>query len=170
MSDGTRTATTDASGEYTIADVPPGSYEVTASKEGYESLTSSVTVISGASSVLDFSLNQNPTVPNIMWVDSISLSKNGRNLFIDVKVVTASAVLPGAELALSLECSNGRAWNFSGITDTAGLVRFKLNKPPAGNYLAMVNSLTCNGFTWDMSKGITSASYAVNSINGKTTK
>jgi thermitase len=170
VSDGTRTATTDTSGGYTIADVPPGSYEVTASKEGYESSTSSVTIISGASSVLDFSLNQNPTVPNTMWVDSINFSKNGKNLFIDVKVVTATTVLPNAELALSLECSNGEVWNFSGTTDTAGLVRFKLNKPPAGNYLARVNSLTCSGFTWDISKGITSASYNVNSINGKTTK
>jgi thermitase len=170
VSDGSRAATTDTSGEYTIADVPPGSYEVTASKEGYGSSTSSVTVISGASSVLNFSLNQNPTVPNIMWVDSIALSKNGRNLFIEVKVVTASSVLPGAEVALSLECSTDKAWNFSGTTDTAGLVRFKLNKPPAGNYLATVNSLTCNGFAWDMSKGITSASYTPNSINGRTTK
>jgi thermitase len=170
VSDGTRTATTDASGKYTIADVPPGSYEVTASKEGYQSSTSSVTVVSGASSVMHFFLNQNPTVPNIMWVDSISFSKNGRNLFIEVKVVTASAVLPGAELALSLECSNGKVWIFSGTTDTAGLVRFKLNKPPVGNYLAKVNRLTCSGFTWDMSKGITSASYTANSINGKTNK
>jgi thermitase len=170
VSDGTKTATTDASGEYTIAGVPPGDYEVTASKEGYESSTSSVTVVSGGSSVLDFSLNQNPPVSDTMWVDSISFIKNGRNLFIEVKVVTATTVLSGTELALSLECSNGKVWNFSGTTDTAGLVRFKLNKPPVGNYLATVNSLTYSGFTWDTSKGITSASYTANSIKGKTAK
>jgi thermitase len=166
VTDGTRTATTDASGEYTIAGVPPGDYEVTASKEDYESSTSSVTVVSGGSSVLDFSLNQNPTVPNTMWVDSISFIKNGRNLFIEVRVVTASGVLPGAKVGLSLECSNGEVWNFSGTTDTPGLVRFKLNKPPSGTYLATVNSLTCSGFNWDMSKGVTSTSYTTNSIRG----
>jgi len=166
VSDGTRTATTDASGEYTIAGVPPGDYEVTASKEGYKSSTSSVTVVSGGSSVLDFSLNQNPPVSDTMWVDSIIFIKNGRNLFIEVRVVTASGVLPGAKVGLSLECSNGEVWNFSGTTDTPGLVRFKLNKPPSGTYLATVNSLTCSGFNWDMSKGVTSTSYTTNSIRG----
>jgi thermitase len=161
VSDGTRTATTDASGKYTIAAVPPGTYEVTASKEGYESLTSSVAVISGATSVLNFSLNQKSPVPNTMWVDSLRFVKNGKNLFIQVSVVTASGVLPGAALGLSVECSNGEAWNFSGTTDTAGLLRFKLGKAPIGNYLATVVSLTCSGFTWDTSKGITSASYAL---------
>jgi len=159
VTDGTRTATTDASGKYIIADVPPGTYEVTAGKEGYQSLTSNVTVTSGATSVLNFSLEQNSPVPNTMWVDSLRFIKNGKNLFIEVRVVTASGVLPGAKVGLSLECSNGKVWGFSGITDTAGLVKFKVSKPPVGSYLlATVTSLTCSGFTWDTSKGMSSAS------------
>ena len=161
VTDGTRTATTDASGKYTIADVPPGSYEVTASKEGYQSLTSSVIVLSGATSVLNFSLDQKSPVTNAMWVDSIRFVTNGKNLFIEVRVVTASGVLPRAEVSLSLECNNGDVWNFSGTTNTAGLVRFKLGKAPIGSYLTTVNSLICSGFIWDTSKGITSASYAL---------
>ena len=161
VSDGTRTATTDASGGYTIADVPPGSYEVTASKAGYESLTSSLTVLSGETSVTDFSLNQKAPVTNAMWVDSICFVTKGKNLFIEVGVVTASGVLSGAEVSLSLECSNGEVWNFSGTTKTPGLVKFKLGKAPIGNYLTIVHSLTCSGFIWDMSKGITSTSYAL---------
>jgi thermitase len=161
VTDGTRTATTDASGKYTIADVPPGSYEVTVSKEGYESLTVSVTVVSGATSVMNFSLNQKSPATNTMWVDSIRFIKNGKNLFIEVKVVTASGVLPGAKVGLSLECTNSKVWSFSGTTDTAGLVRFKVSKTPVGSYLATINSLICSGFIWDASKGITSTSYAL---------
>jgi thermitase len=161
VTDGTRTTTTDTSGKYTIANVPPGSYEVTASKEAYESLTSSVTVVSGATSVMNFSLNQKSPATNTMWVDTIRLTKNGKNLFIEVRVMAASGVLPGAKVGLSLECANGKVWSFSGTTDTAGLVRFKASKTPVGSYLATVNSLTCSGFIWDMGKGITSASYAL---------
>jgi len=161
VSDGTRTTTTDATGKYTIASVPAGSYEVTASKEGYQNLTSSVIVLSGATSVLNFSLNQKSPVTDTMWVDSICFVEKGKNLFIEVGVVAASGVLSGAELSLSLECSNGEVWNFSGTTNTPGLVKFKLGKAPIGNYLTTVNSLTCSGFVWDMSKGITSTSYAL---------
>jgi uncharacterized membrane protein len=163
VSDGTRTATTDASGEYTIADVPPGSYEVTASKEGYESLTSSVAVISGATSVMDFSLNQKAPMINAMWVDSIGFVQKGKNLFVEAMVVTASGGLSGAEVGLSLECNNGEVWNFNGTTNNNGLVKFKLGKASVGDYLTTVTSLTCGGFVWDTSKGISSASYALSS-------
>jgi thermitase len=161
VSDGARTVTTDASGKYTIVDVPSGSYEVTASKEGYESLASVVTVISGATSVMNFALNQKSPMTDTMWVDSIGFVSNGKNLFIEVRVVTASGVLSGAQVSLSLECSNGELWNFSDTTNNNGLVRFKLGKAPIGNYLTTVNSLTCSGFIWDTSKGISSASYAL---------
>jgi hypothetical protein len=161
VTDGARTATTDALGKYTLADLPPGSYEVTASKEGYESTASSVTVTSGTISEMNFSLKQKPPVTNTMWVDSISFVNNGKNLFIEVIVVMANGALPGAEVGLSLECSNGEVWNFSGTTNTAGSVRFKLGKAPVGGYLTSVNSLVCSGFVWDTSKGLTSAGYAL---------
>jgi hypothetical protein len=96
-----------------------------------------------------------------MWVDSIRFIKSTRNLFVEVKVVTGSGVLPGARVGLSLECSSGKAWNFSGSTDTAGLVRFKVSRAPVGSYEARVNSLICSAFTWDMSKGVISATYAL---------
>jgi subtilisin family serine protease len=60
VTDGTRTTTTDATGKYTIADVPPGTYQVTATKSGYYSLSVAVTVVSGGSAVANFSLNQIP--------------------------------------------------------------------------------------------------------------
>jgi thermitase len=161
VSDGTRTAITDVLGEYTIADVPPGSYEVTASKEGYESTTYSVTVTSGATSEMNFSLNQKSPVIDGMRVDSIGFVRNGQNLFVEVMVVTARGGLSGADISVRLTCSNGEVWDFSGTTNNAGVFRFKLGKAPVGNYLTTVTSLICSGFTWDMSKGITSASYAL---------
>jgi thermitase len=161
VTDGTRTATTNASGKYTIADVPSGTYQVVASKVGYQSLTTSVAVVSGATSVKDFSLNQDPPVANAMWVDSIQFTKNGNNLVIEVKVVTASGVLPRAKVVLSLKCSNGRIWRLSGTTGTTGVVRFWVSRAPVGSYLSTVTSLTRSGFTWDRNRGITSASYAL---------
>jgi len=161
VSDGTRTTTTDASGIYTVANVPPGTYQVTASKEGYVSVTLTATVVSGGTSVMNFPLNSKPDPINIMWVDNIRFVEKGKNLFIEVSVVTASGVLPGAKVGLSLECSNGEVWNFSGITNTPGLVKFKLGKAPVGSYRITVDNLTCSDFIWDMSKGITSTSYAL---------
>jgi thermitase len=161
VTDGTRTATTDTSGKYTIADVPPGSYQGIASKEGYESQTVSVTVVSGGTAVVSFPLNQKPPAINAMWVDSIRFIKNRKDLFIEVKVMTASGVLPGAKVGLSLQCTNGKVWSFSGTTNTAGLVKFRVSRAPVGSYLATVNSLICSGFIWDTSKGITAASYAL---------
>jgi hypothetical protein len=141
--------------------VSPGSYQVTASKEGYESLTSTVTLVSGGTAVVNFSLNQKSPPTNTMWVDSIRFIKNRTNLFVEVRVLTARGVLPRAKVGLRLECSNGKVWSFSGTTNTAGVVRFRVSGAPVGSYLVTVNSLTRSGFTWDTSKGITSASYAL---------
>jgi uncharacterized membrane protein len=158
VTDGTRTATTDATGKYTIANVPPGTYHVTASKEGSVSVTSAVTVVSGGTVMINFSLS--PRTP-AMWVDSIRFIKSGKNLIIEVKVVTASGVFHREKVGLRLQCSNGKVWSFSSTTNTAGLVRFNVSRAPVGSYLATVNSLIRSGFIWDKSKGITSANYAL---------
>ena len=161
VSDGTRMTTTDATGKYNIANVPPGTSQVTASKEGYVSVTLTATVVSGGTAVMNFSLNPKPDPINIMWVDSIRFITCGKNLFIEVSVVTASGVLVGANVGLTLACSTGELWNFSGTTNTGGLVKFRLGKAPVGGYVTTVTSLTCSEFTWDTTKGITAASYAL---------
>ena len=161
VSDGTRTATTDASGEYTIADVPAGSYEVAACKEGYHSSMSTVMVVSGGTAVMNFSMNPKPAPDNTMWVDNIRFSMCGKNLFIEVSIATASGVVVGADVDLTVVCSTGELWNFSGTTNTAGFVKFKLGKAPVGSYVTTVTSLTCSGFIWDTTNGITTTSYAL---------
>jgi thermitase len=167
VTDGVRMTTTDVAGKYTITDVPPGSYEVTASKEDHESLTCTVTVASGATSVVNFSLGRRPAVTNAMWIDGIAFVQNGKNLFIQVSAVTSSGVLPGANVGLTLQCSSGELWDFSGVTSTAGVVRFKLGKASIGSYLTTVNSLICSGFVWDTSKGVTSAGYSLQLQSGQ---
>jgi thermitase len=161
VSDGTRTVLTDTAGQYTINDVHPTTYQVTTSKEGYVSVTLTATVVSGGTSVMNFYLNSKPAPIHTMWVDSIRFITCGKNLFIEIEVVTASGVLSGAEVNLRLECGNGEIWNFSGTTNNAGLVKFKLGKAPVGSYRITVDNLTCSDFIWDMSKGVTSASYAL---------
>ena len=49
-------ATTDSNGNYTLSNVPAGTYNVTASHSGYNSATSSVTVTAATSSTLNFQL------------------------------------------------------------------------------------------------------------------
>jgi len=58
VSDGSRTALTDTLGSYTIGNVPPGSYQVVADKEGYQTSSLTVNVLSGATAVANFSLNE----------------------------------------------------------------------------------------------------------------
>jgi len=47
-------ATTDSNGSYTINNVPPGSYTVTAWQEKYSTMTQKVTVAAGAAATADF--------------------------------------------------------------------------------------------------------------------
>jgi thermitase len=161
VTDGAWTAITDTSGEYTMADVPAGSYEVTASKEGYETTMSTVVVISGATSVMDYALVREAPAPDPMWVGSIGFVQNGKNLFIEVTVMTVGGPLSDADVGLSLQCGSNESWNFNGTSNTAGMVRFKLGKAPAGAYNVLITSLACSGFTWDTGKGVTAASYAL---------
>ncbi|MBI2919215.1 MAG: S8 family serine peptidase [Chloroflexi bacterium] len=65
VSDGTRSATTDASGAYTLASVPAGSYTVTASRTGYSSTSQTVSVVAGATATADFALSPVPTTGTI---------------------------------------------------------------------------------------------------------
>ena len=58
VSDGTRATLTDAAGQYSIGDVPPGSYAVEASKDGYETASLTADVFSEAAAVVSFSLNE----------------------------------------------------------------------------------------------------------------
>jgi subtilisin family serine protease len=54
-----------------------------------------------------------------------------------------------ATVAMTLTYQDGTAWAFSGTTDLAGQVTFKLVKASPGTYTAQVTDLTHATLTWD---------------------
>jgi thermitase len=168
VSDGSRSAVSDAGGQYTLLNVPEGNRTVTASKFGYESQSSSTTVTAGQTAHADFTLNAAVPTTGAMWADSIGFSPKGKNLFLNVAVSCDRGAVAGARLGLTLEWNGQQTWTYSGITDQAGTVRFKLGKPPGGDYVATLSSLTCDGYTWDRGSGVTSASYTFSRQTRKT--
>ena len=167
VTDGARSATTDANGNYVLSNVPAGSYTITASKDGYENSYLSVSVVSGQQSAADFVLIKMPTVAEPMWVNSITFNATGKNLSINIRVVAAGVAVPAASVEVGLVSSGGQSWRFSGTTDSSGTANFVVQKAPSGNYMATVTNITASGYSWDVSKGITSASYTVSGGGGK---
>ncbi|MDP2991007.1 MAG: S8 family serine peptidase, partial [Kiritimatiellota bacterium] len=93
VTDGTRTATTNSSGVYTLSGVPAGIFTVTASASGYTSQSQGVTVSSGATSTANFALSKPVTPPgNTMWVDSAAFAVNGSTLTVKMKVANPNPV------------------------------------------------------------------------------
>ncbi len=73
------TATTNASGVYTISGLAPGAKTLTASRAGFETQTASVTVTAGATATQNFSLASTdktaPTAPTNLTANAISPSQ-----------------------------------------------------------------------------------------------
>jgi len=63
----TRTATTDAAGNYEILNLPPGEYFVTVSKPGYDKAIGYVTVVPGGIAFHDFRLYRTDTLMSYYW-------------------------------------------------------------------------------------------------------
>jgi thermitase len=167
VSDGARTSLTDASGQYIIAGVPQGSYTVTASAAGYSHSSQAVLVVAGQAATANFALTElAPPPPELLWVEGIVFSVIGKNLRLNINVVSASGAVAGAQVAVQL--TNGiRNWNFTGITDSSGTASFVVAKAPAGSYVASVTAITMAGYTWDTTQGVTSASYTLKRGGGK---
>jgi uncharacterized protein YfaS (alpha-2-macroglobulin family) len=87
---------------------------------------------------------------------------SGRNLNIMVKTVSDGQALAGASVGLTVT-NGGQNWWFQGVTDASGSVTFTIAKAPAGTYEAKVSSLSAAGYEWDVSLGVTSASYTLGS-------
>jgi hypothetical protein len=104
---------TDALGQYDIANVPEGTYVVTASKNGYETSTSqNVNVIRTQTTIMNFTLTQLPT-----------------NGYIAGSVLDASTGNP-------IEGATVRAGDYSASTNATGNYSIEL---PAGTYTVEVS-------------------------------
>jgi hypothetical protein len=159
VSDGMRNATTDANGSYTISNVPPGKYTVTASAAGYLSSSQAVSV-SGTSSSASVSFGLVPDSQN-MWVASIVFKVNGTNLRITVNVASDSGILSGVTVKTHVTNWAGQSWDLSGTTDTYGRFIFMLQKPVISTYIATITDISAAGYSWLADKGVKSASYVL---------
>lgn len=165
-----KSATTDASGTYSILDIPQGSYTATASKTGYEASSLNITIGAGQNSAADFALAPVPPTPppdKPMWAESITFTMKGSNLDIAVRVTGDSGVVSGATVNLQVSRDGATIGNYTATTDSTGKATVMLKKPSVGVYTATVTGLTCSGYVWDASRGVSSASYTMAKISTK---
>jgi len=156
--------TTAADGTYTLADLPVGTYTVTASATGYADASQTIDVVENLTTTADFALTPVAGNENDMYVWDIDFSKKsaGPNTFLYVTVTISSdsnanglaeeadAEVAAATVGLRLDNQTaGQSWTGEGDTDSNGQVTFKLNKAPSGTYVAEVTSLTHNTYTWN---------------------
>ena len=85
-------AATITSGAYSIGDVPPGSYTVTASYIGYESSSKSVSVSSGAATSADFSLAVSAVAGKAVSVIGSRFAHTAEDQAVPVDVFTAQEI------------------------------------------------------------------------------
>ncbi len=107
---------------------------------------------------------QPPPVPSgsmYVWDIAWNPQQRGPNYHLEVTVTVrwdsdgdgvAEATddpVSNASVVMTLTYQDGTSWNFSGTTDSAGQVTFKLIKAQAGTYTAQVTGLTHTTLTWD---------------------
>jgi thermitase len=162
VSDGIRSTTTDSGGYYCITHVPEGSYTVTASESGYEELSQSgVAVTSGNEASVNFSLVPEPSTPsNTMWVESMTFTPGNKHLSIKVKVVNPEPVKK-AKVALELMKDGAVVSEFSGSTNKAGEISFRLRNATGGQYIATVTVLSHKLYVWDDSESVNPVTYTL---------
>jgi thermitase len=167
VTDGTRSALTDASGYYIIDMLPVGNYTLTASATDYTDKSQPVSVVAGQTTNVVFALSAigneipPPQPAQDIWVSSISLGMTGRNLRLSVKITGDTGIVVGAQVKAQITASDGRVWNFTGLTDSYGTVAFTISKPTSGTYLATVIDVTETDYVWNSSKGNNSTTYTI---------
>jgi hypothetical protein len=96
VSDGVRTASTNASGVYSLTGVPAGTYTVTASAAGYYSAGQTVAVTAGNTTTANFTLTGQPPAPTpVVTVTNITPDTMKRGTSMAV-TITGSGFAAGA--------------------------------------------------------------------------
>ena len=111
-----------------------------------------------------------PTPAKSIWVDSITFKPVGTRLRLEVKVVNESAVIAGAQVGVQLTCSTGQSWTLNGITASSGIASFTVQKAPYGTYVATITNVTPASYIWDITRGVISAEFTLDSSSGKVFK
>jgi hypothetical protein len=151
-------AVTDGSGNYTIANVPAGTYSVTASATGYVSKTTTgVVVTAGNTTTANFALvaESGSGTTGTVSVAAIAYSTHGgprrdRHLAVVVRVVDGADVpVPGASVSIELKHNGNIYGTASGSTGSNGEVGFSFNNAPSGTYTTVVKQVSAGSLTWD---------------------
>ena len=82
--------TSDASGQYRVANIPAGTYAVTARRIGHAPKTQSVTIVDGASASLDFVLDQSATTLDQVVITGAGTSTSRERLAVSVGSIDSS--------------------------------------------------------------------------------
>ena len=164
--DGYSTTTAD-NGTYTLANLPVGTYTVTASATGYSDASQTdVEVLEGQITVVDFQLTAVAGNENDMYVWSIDFSTASRGsyiyrlyIYITIKhdsnasgtADAEDAVVSGAMVDITLKnLDTGQTWTGTGAsTNSNGVAGYYLSRPPKGTYQATVTSVTHATYTWN---------------------
>ncbi|MCH8986656.1 S8 family serine peptidase [Patescibacteria group bacterium] len=154
VTDGTRQATTDATGYYLISDVPEGTYTVTAGATGYQDASQEVAVTGGTTSTANFSLQAVSTASSVI-VDSITYATEGgknndKHLLITVALVDdLGNAVSGASVSIDLSRDGSFIASGTGTTGTDGTLTFSLKNAKSGCYETNVTNVTADGLTWN---------------------
>jgi len=155
-----QSAGTDASGAYTLSDVPTGDRTVSASASGYGSDNQVVAVAENATTTgTNFALTATP-VGSTVSVTSVTYATEGgrdgtKNLLITIALEDDTGN-PASDASVSIEVTrNGSLYGTgTGTTGSGGAITFNAKNAPAGDYATTVTSVTASGLTWD---GVTPA-------------
>lgn len=113
VTDGTRTASTNSSGIYSLTEVPEGTFTVTGSATNYNTSSQAVTVVAGSTATASFALTADPPAPSPeIILSSINPDKVKRGASIQLTIAGAGFV-PGA--TVSFEKGDGPAPTASSV-------------------------------------------------------
>jgi hypothetical protein len=157
-------ATTDANGFYQIANLPAGTYDVTASATGYDpSTVTGVVITAGTTTTQDFSLN--PTAGctvNCLRVSNIRMRLVSGGVGAQIVVVDENGSrVSGATVFTHWDLPGGATADVSATTNNTGRVLIRVRDSDPGTYTVTVTDIQKAGFTFDpagstiLSKSIT---------------
>lgn len=99
-------------------------------------------------------LDVTEALSNIMYVGGIDFSgkKVGKKLtlYTEVKILLEddNTAVEGATVSMTLAYKR-RSWDFTGNTDSYGIVKFALSNAKTGNYTSTVTNVLCTDHSWD---------------------
>jgi hypothetical protein len=145
-------ATTDANGSYQIANIPAGTYAVTASAAGYDpSTVTGVIITAGATTTQDFSLNPAPGCSaNCLRVSNIRMKLVSQGVGGQITVVDENGnPVSGATVFTHWDLPGGTTTDVSGTTNSTGRVLIRVRDSDPGTYTVTVTDIQKAGSTFD---------------------